>query len=503
MPARRPRRCRARDARARDPIVGLAGLAAGRRGRPSRRPRTPARPCAESCSAMSCSVLVLPVPVAPAIEPVPVAHARGELHDRVGDDGAVEHPLPERDRLALGRVRLRDPRAELRRIRRGHGRRLPGCETLGHGADCRRRCCPGPSRRDRVEQLGQAHVVHRRRAHAARLRPGTRGRHASAGRRLLARAQRPAATCAHDVRVRRTRTARRDHRRSRRVELRRLRRSHDQGDPRRGAGLDHLPRRRAGRRDRGGGRGARRSRARARGRRPEVSSRCSRTDTSCACSARGGSVSRRRPARGSGSTPPPSAAWVTNASNACLPRLELLSDHLVRPDDPALGPTTITIGCANFEAVPRDKATTLAEDRRRRRRRRARVGATSWSSRSSRLNTWGACTDCADAHAPCAWHRGQAEPADGPACADVVAMAAAHGVHVIYGFEEPGDDRRHLQLGERRRARRARRHLPEAPPRDPARDRPVHARRRASGVRRPTSVRSASRSVTTSTRDPS
>ena len=31
----------------------------------------------------------------------------------------------------------------------------------------------------------------------------------------------------------------------------------------------------------------------------------------------------------------------------------------MRPDDPALGPTTITIGCANFESVPRDKAKTL------------------------------------------------------------------------------------------------------------------------------------------------
>ena len=30
----------------------------------------------------------------------------------------------------------------------------------------------------------------------------------------------------------------------------------------------------------------------------------------------------------------------------------------MRPDDPALGPTTITIGCANFESVPRDKAKT-------------------------------------------------------------------------------------------------------------------------------------------------
>jgi len=31
----------------------------------------------------------------------------------------------------------------------------------------------------------------------------------------------------------------------------------------------------------------------------------------------------------------------------------------MRPDDPALGPTSIRVGCANFEAVPRDKAATL------------------------------------------------------------------------------------------------------------------------------------------------
>ena len=31
----------------------------------------------------------------------------------------------------------------------------------------------------------------------------------------------------------------------------------------------------------------------------------------------------------------------------------------MRPDDPALGPTTITVGCVNFEAVPRDKKATL------------------------------------------------------------------------------------------------------------------------------------------------
>src|SRR5579862_966731 len=37
-----------------------------------------------------------------------------------------------------------------------------------------------------------------------------------------------------------------------------------------------------------------------------------------------------------------------------------LRDHrCMRPDEPALGPTSITVACVNFEAVPRDKAATL------------------------------------------------------------------------------------------------------------------------------------------------
>jgi predicted amidohydrolase len=112
-------------------------------------------------------------------------------------------------------------------------------------------------------------------------------------------------------------------------------------------------------------------------------------------------------------------------------------DH-VRPDDPALGPTTITIGCANFASVPRDKAKTL---------RKIDVVVAEAATRGCdlvifpelALNSWGSCAECADRHEPCAWHRTQAEPADGPACGDVVGMAAEHGVHVIYGFEELGD----------------------------------------------------------------
>jgi predicted amidohydrolase len=110
----------------------------------------------------------------------------------------------------------------------------------------------------------------------------------------------------------------------------------------------------------------------------------------------------------------------------------------MRPDDPAIGPRTVTVGCANFESVPRDKAATLHK----------MDGVIAGAARRGcdlvifpelALNSWGACPDCAAGHEPCSWHRGQAEPAGGPACGDVLSMASAHGVHVVYGFEEVGD----------------------------------------------------------------
>ena len=112
----------------------------------------------------------------------------------------------------------------------------------------------------------------------------------------------------------------------------------------------------------------------------------------------------------------------------------------MRPDDPALGPTRITVGCANFEAVPRDKRATL-EKMDGVIAHAAGEGCDLVIFPELALNTWGPCPDCADAHQPCEWHRDQAERADGPACRAVVDMADAHGVHVIYGFEENDGDR--------------------------------------------------------------
>lgn len=110
----------------------------------------------------------------------------------------------------------------------------------------------------------------------------------------------------------------------------------------------------------------------------------------------------------------------------------------MRPDDSALGPTSITVACVNFEAVPRDKAATLEKmatfiaDA-------ATQGSDLVIFPESALNTWGGCAACAEHHGPCAWHRDQAEAADGPAFRSVLDMAAAHGIHVIYGYEEASD----------------------------------------------------------------
>jgi predicted amidohydrolase len=107
----------------------------------------------------------------------------------------------------------------------------------------------------------------------------------------------------------------------------------------------------------------------------------------------------------------------------------------MRPDDPHLGPTSITIGCVNFEAVSRDKAATLAKLLAGMATARER-GCDLVIFPELALNSWGHCDDCAAEHRPCAWHRAQAERADGRSCGAVVDAAATLGIHVIYGFEE-------------------------------------------------------------------
>ena len=108
---------------------------------------------------------------------------------------------------------------------------------------------------------------------------------------------------------------------------------------------------------------------------------------------------------------------------------------VLRPDDPGLGPSRVTVGCVNFEGAPRNKAATIEKmavviaDATRR-------GCDLVIFPELALNTWGKCAECAADHEPCRWHRTEAEPADGPASRTIVDLASAHGVHVIYGFEE-------------------------------------------------------------------
>ena len=58
-------------------------------------------PCADSCSAMSCSVLVLPVPVAPATSPWRFIIAQGDLHLALVVHGALVDRAAEVDRGAV------------------------------------------------------------------------------------------------------------------------------------------------------------------------------------------------------------------------------------------------------------------------------------------------------------------------------------------------------------------------------------------------------------------
>ncbi len=103
-------------------------------------------------------------------------------------------------------------------------------------------------------------------------------------------------------------------------------------------------------------------------------------------------------------------------------------------DTPDL-PTLVTVGCANFEAVPRDKAATLAKILEVI-RSGARQGCDLVVLPELALNTWGSCADCAEAHAPCSWHLAEAELVPGPSTEAIAAVAAELDVHVIVGMEE-------------------------------------------------------------------
>jgi predicted amidohydrolase len=95
--------------------------------------------------------------------------------------------------------------------------------------------------------------------------------------------------------------------------------------------------------------------------------------------------------------------------------------------DSASLPSLVTIGCANFENVPNDKAATL-EKTLQWMQDAARQGCDLVIFPELALNSWDTCDACAREHAPCDWHLSQAELAHGPS-SDAIA-------DVIYGFEE-------------------------------------------------------------------
>jgi predicted amidohydrolase len=111
-------------------------------------------------------------------------------------------------------------------------------------------------------------------------------------------------------------------------------------------------------------------------------------------------------------------------------------------DDVSL-PRVITVGCANFASVVRDKTATL-EKLLQVVRDAARQGCDLVVFPELALNTWGTCEDCAREHRPCAWHLEQAELAHGPASDAVASLARELDIHVIYGFEERDEDDPHV-----------------------------------------------------------
>jgi predicted amidohydrolase len=107
---------------------------------------------------------------------------------------------------------------------------------------------------------------------------------------------------------------------------------------------------------------------------------------------------------------------------------------VTRIDDPTY-PSVVTVGCANFESIPRDKAASL-EKLLAVVRAAARQGCDLVVFPELAINSWGECKDCAREHRPCAWHLAQAETAPGPASDAVGRLARELDIHVIYGFEE-------------------------------------------------------------------
>ena len=111
----------------RGPGRDLVVLGARRRRCPDRSPLMSAAktgtPCAESCSASSCRVLVLPVPVAPATRPCRLSIASGIRTWTSASVVGVEHQAAELERRPLERVARPPPRRRSGSVRARRGAR--------------------------------------------------------------------------------------------------------------------------------------------------------------------------------------------------------------------------------------------------------------------------------------------------------------------------------------------------------------------------------------------
>ena len=113
--------------------------------------------------------------------------------------------------------------------------------------------------------------------------------------------------------------------------------------------------------------------------------------------------------------------------------------HPLNKVDDAAWPSLLTVGCANFLSVQRDKRATL-EKLLTVVRDAARQGCDLVVFPELALNSWGECADCAARSRPCDWHLADAELAHGPTSDAVARVARELDIHVIYGFEEPDED---------------------------------------------------------------
>ncbi|HEV8297211.1 MAG TPA: carbon-nitrogen hydrolase family protein [Acidimicrobiales bacterium] len=98
-------------------------------------------------------------------------------------------------------------------------------------------------------------------------------------------------------------------------------------------------------------------------------------------------------------------------------------------------PDLFTVGCVNFTGVRRDKDATLAKIEATIREAAAQgIDLLVFPEEALTGASW--CDDCRAAGAPCEYHLAVAETVPGPSSERVAALAAEHGMYVIFGLHE-------------------------------------------------------------------